>query len=183
MLTLLAAAAFAGAPYPLTLIGGYGGGLGPATEADGLSAGGFVEGHAVFWAKKAPVGIELSNKEGIFAGDTRVLGGLELCARIAPKSGPWFIDAGFAHNHETPYETALENPIYAMIGSASGIRHRTGFVAGFGVDAMIPERTLGDRLGVQVALTVAAFPDRSGPPVYVMLEQGFTFDIGKPRAQ
>ena len=74
-----------------------------------------------------------------------------------------------------------EQPVLSTLGAAEGIRHRTGAELGLGLDVDIPERILGDRLGWLLDLSVSAFPDPRGPAVYVVLEQGFSVDLGQPR--
>jgi hypothetical protein len=175
MLALLLASSLALATdRPVTLAGGLGG-----TAAPG-SLGGFVHGTAVFWPKTMPVGLDLSGREGVATNDTRTVGTVEVMARWMPR-GPLYLKGGFAHHHETPIALAQENPVMVTLGSAPGIRHRTGLGASVGVDLNIPERTLDDRLGIAFELSVSVLPDANGPPVYVFLEQAWTLDVGKLR--
>lgn len=165
---------------PVTIAVGYGGAAGPAL-AEGTSAGAYGIGRAVVWASRH-IGADFAGREGAFANDGRVVGGLAVGLRVA-SSGPVYARAGFIHNHETEFSVAKLDPIGAAAGTARGIRHRAGLEVAFGADFPIPEAVLDDRLGLALELSGNIFPDQSGPLFYVCLEQHWTIDIGKGRVK
>jgi hypothetical protein len=183
---ILAAVASAASPaYPVTLTGGLGAGLGPTNNADQPfappSAGGFGDGHLVIYPGHSPVGIDISSRDGYFVSDGRMLGGIALEARVPTATGLYFT-GGFVHHHETPMDVAKGAPMGSMMGSANGIRHRSGLGLGLGYDLVVPDRTLDDRLGIAFDLSGAVFPDDNGPAVYGFFETAVTLDLGKRRS-
>ncbi len=174
MLALLLLPLALAADFPVTLVGGYG-----ASAAPG-SYGGFLQGGIVAWPGRSPVGLDVSAREGLFTADTRMVGTIDAGARWQA-AGPLYLRGGFAHHHETPIAMAKEHPIATTLGSLPGIGHRSGLGAGVGIDVPIDYPALQERLGLVIELSVSAFPDRNGPPVYVFLEQAWTIDAGKRR--
>ena len=73
----------------------------------------------------------------------------------------------------------------AILGSAEGIRHRSGLELGVGASTKIPEAIdflggLGERLGLSADLSAAWFPDDNGPRAYVYLDLTGSIGIGDP---
>lgn len=164
---------------PATVQGGLGGGVGPAL-ASGASAGGYGVARVVLWPQGTRFGLEFGGAEGYFANDGRTLGHITIGARWS-RDAPPYVRAGFVHHHETPLDVALGDPLGAMFGSAVGIRHRAGAEVAFGLDVPIAREWLDERLGLAIELSVAAFVDRQGPPMYVLLEHTVSFDVGRQR--
>jgi hypothetical protein len=180
LLCALTALAFAGGDgRPATLAAGLGAAAGPAM-ASGTSVGGYGVARVVLWPQHTHLGIEFGGAEGYAANDGRTLGHITIGARWAGDRPP-YVRAGLVHHHETPIDVALDNPFGAMLGSAVGIRHRTGIEAAFGVDVPIVQDYLDQRVGLELELSVSAFPDTQGPPIYAILEQTWSFDVGKRR--
>lgn len=177
ILALLSALALAApADHPVTLAGGLGATAGPP------SIGGYAVGRMVLYPKRGTLGLELAGREGLVTSDARTLGAIGLQGRWSPFANGVFLRGGFVHHHETPYALATAEPMAAALGSLPGIRHRTGGELAIGWDLKIPERALGDRLGLAIDASVAAFPDDNGPPLYMFLEQTWTVDVGRSRA-
>jgi hypothetical protein len=161
---------------PVLLIGGAGG-LGGLANASG---GGYVVGRAVFHAWDPPVGVELSAREGLASGDFREIGGIGVFARVHPTGG-WYARGGFAHHHEMPWDLAKQHPVGTVIGSAPGIRHRSGLELGGGGVWAAPGEILRDQWVIGVDLSANWFPDPQGPRVYAFLEVQVGIGVGKPR--
>jgi hypothetical protein len=175
MLALLVAAALANPPtHPVTLEGG----LMQAVSSESLGAG--VYGR-VSAALGSHVALDVGIREGYLPGVQRTLGAVTAGVRYLPNKGP-YVRAGFLHHHETPGELAKRFPVQTTLGSLSGISHRSGAELAVGADLPILQEGYGGRLGVNLELSVGAFPDPAGSAVYVFLQQGFTIDAGKRRS-
>ena len=171
---LLVAATGLAAPTerPIT-IGISGGGM----AMTDLSGGGHFRARARLNIRR--FGIELNFIEGFALGDNRSVGGLGVAGRYTFKPGI-YARIGFVHHHEVPFEALADDPFLAVIGSSEGIRHRSGGELALGWEWTFPGlRT--DQLRHGVDLSVSAFPDDEGPPVYLMAEYGFSVDLGKRR--
>lgn len=161
---------------PVVLLGGAGGVGGLADP----SGGGYVVGRALFHAWSPPVGLELSAREGLATADFREIGGIGVFARVHPTGG-WYARGGFAHHHEMPWDLAKQHPVGTVIGSAPGIRHRSGLEVGGGGLWPVPSELLRDRWVVGVDLSASWFPDPQGPRLYAFLELDVGIGVGKSR--
>ena len=176
MLIWFLATALAATPtHPVTVEGGM-------TEFAGsdLAAGGGVYGRVAVHVKQfsADIGI----REGYLAGADRMVGSITIGARYSLAKGPYF-RAAFLHHHETPFELAKRFPVATTMGTLSGISHRSGGELGVGFEVPLVAHALQGRMGLNFDVAVGAFPDRGGSAVYVFLQQGFTFDVGKRRGE
>ena len=142
----------------------------------GLNGGGSGAGVAgrVIYNPSPRLGVEVGTREAVVVPNDRVTGTILVLGRY--KFGPAYLAAGFAHSHETPLELAKAQPVAATFGGLEGIEHRSGFEVGAGFDA--PLSMIGDRWGVTGALTMTAFPDAVGTPLYANAELGLSFDVG-----
>lgn len=164
--------------YRFGIEAGLGGG-GGAPGVDGPSSiGGFGVGRLLVAAPK--VAFELGGREGMLTGDARSVGGLLVGARLAAW-GTSYARLGFAHHHEVPLDVVKEQPVLASLGSAQGIRHRSGLELAVGGRLPLEEAMLGDRLGVAGDVSVVVLPDPQGPVVYGFLELRGTLGLGRPR--
>lgn len=177
MLGFLVATALAGGDgCPATVEAGVGAVAGPAL-ATGVSAGGYGFMRLVLWANP-DWGVEFGAREGYVADDGRMLGAIALGARWSPP-GVVYARAGFVHHHETPYDVVLAHPIGSALGSAVGIRHRTGLEIAAGVDVPVAKHLLDGRLSYVAEVSLSVLPDSAGPPVYVFVDQAVTVDVGQ----
>lgn len=202
---LLTTAALAATPdYPVTVYGGLGGGLGPSvsrgghTHGDaadptatgtvddgaegaghGLSGGGW--GVARLAVHHRRVALDLGLRQGFVAGDLREVGAISAGLRWSP--GLPYLRAGFMHHHETPWEVVKDDPLLAAIGSAEGIRHRSGGELAIGLaGALNPVELPERRMRAFVELSAIAFPDDKGPQLYGTLDLGFGYSLGRDRS-
>ncbi|MEQ1502916.1 MAG: hypothetical protein ABMB14_11835, partial [Myxococcota bacterium] len=89
--------------------------------------------------------------------------------------------AGFVHQHETPWDAFVSDPVMHAIGSGHAIGHRSGLDAGAGWQWDLPSlHTSGAHVGA--AALASWFPDASGPHLYGVIETLLTIDLGKPAA-
>jgi hypothetical protein len=162
---------------PVTLMGAYGGTVGPPSLGAGV-CGRLI---ASPWEKE-PVGIVFGAREGWVTDDSRSLGAIAVGASWKFPVG-LYVRAGFAHHHETPGPLFLAHPVAAFAAVLPGIRHRSGFEAAVGGDFPLLSKWTDGRFGAGFDVSVTVLPDRSGPPVYVFVEQSFTVDVGKWRGK
>jgi hypothetical protein len=155
------------------LMGGIGGGAGGAEK--GVSAGGQFGGRALL--RLGRVAGDFGLREGLYANDTRSVGTLFFGARWTPDS-PWSARVGLAHHHEVPDEILFEQLGASVLGTADGIRHRTGLEVGTGHHVNFDQICEPGRLGMQIETSVAWLPDESGPSVYGFVDLLFTLDVG-----
>ncbi len=183
LLALWLGIALAGDPgsYRFGLVGGAGAGVGtpsPVVEG-GFSGVGYVTGRLLIQGSRAAA--EFGAREGWAGSDSRSLGNLFFGARI-PLGDTLYLRAGFAHHHEVPEALVLAEPLQSVLGSATGIRHRSGAELGLGGMVPIEERQLGDRLGVCADLGLVAFPDEHGPRAYAFADVSVIIGAGARRA-
>jgi len=179
LLTLLAPAQ-ADTPYPyqVTLLGGVAGLTGPPSMGAG------VDGRA--WLAGERGAVEVGIREFYTSEDERMVGAIFAGARVAIGELPLYWRAGFAHNHETPMDLVLANPVASTMGTLEGIRHRSGAEVGLAWSSLISPglldgSELGDRLGVNADLGLAGFPDAKGPHLYVYGGAQLTVGLGQSR--
>ncbi len=122
------------AALPLELQGGAGAGA----QAAGL--GPAVWGRLILPARGW--GLEATVREGIAGTDPQQLGGWTssgaLCFGARAGRGPWVVRGGFAHQHDLSVDQAREAPLQAALGTAPGIRHRSGVELGAAVEGRLP---------------------------------------------
>lgn len=166
--------------YPFALEAGVCGGAGLSSPyaSGGVSGLGCVAARALLQGRRFAG--ELSFREGWAGADARSVGGLYLGAR-ARLGERLFARGGFSHHHEVPAALVEEQPLGAALGSAVGIRHRSGLELGVGALLPVEERMLGDRLGVSLSLSASAFPDRLGPVVYTFADLTAVVGVGRAR--
>ena len=92
---------------------------------------------------------------------------------------------GFAHSHETPAAVLEAEPFGAILGTAEGIRHRSGVELGAGLSLAnpvpVPFGIAQDRSRLGLDLSAAWMGDPTGPPLYLYLEMTGSLDVGRPR--
>lgn len=140
----------------------------------GAAGGGFV-GFRV----APPIEVWVGAREGLVSGGTRVLGAVDLGARLYAGESA-FLYGGLAHHHETPWASFQGDPVGATFGVSEGITHRSGFEVGAGWSWALPAVTT---TGVATSLAAHAviLPDAGGPVVYGLIEQRFTVQLGRPK--
>lgn len=158
------------------------GGAGAGAGSGASAVGGFMAGVNVWIGPQDKNGIALDfqAREGLASDDLRTMGGLYASARWPGRPGP-FLSLGFAHHHETSWELAKTDMVGNTIATLPGINHRSGFEVGAGWDPQGPWPTDGmwGHLHPHFQLSAVALPGTDGPPVYVMLEIGGAFGLGK----
>jgi hypothetical protein len=180
---LLFSAALADSPgdYLIRLHGAAGGLVGgPGGITGAPSAGGFLSGRVTVHGERAA--FEAAAREGLLTEDARLSGALFFGARLTPsQTAHWRI--GFAHNHETPLDVFDADPVGSILGSADGIRHRSGLElgGGFSLPISYEDTALADRFALHVDAGVSVLFDDSGPPVYAYLEIGGNIGVGQRR--
>lgn len=180
---LLISAVSAGEPdaYLIRLHGAAGGLVGGPQGVTGEpSAGGFLSGRITVHGQRAA--FEAAAREGLLTEDLRSSGALFFGARLTPGDrGYWRV--GFAHNHETPVDVFSEDPLGSILGSAEGIRHRSGLEVGGGVSLpmQLELLSLGDRLALHVDGGLSWLVDDGGPPLYAYVELGGHIGVGQRR--
>lgn len=200
MLILLTAgaAAAASSSHVVRLHGGIAGLVGPNRQAasgyhvetgsvpftaTGPSYGGGVLGRVTVHGER--FAFDTHAREVLSAEDTRLVGALFIGARYTPPS-PLHVRLGFAHNHETPIDVFKAEPVSSVLGTADGIRHRSGLELGVGASTGLSERWsflggLQERLGVEADLGFAWLPDHNGPHSYVYLDLTGSLGVGPAR--
>lgn len=171
-LLVAASAHAAGGDYPVRLQGGLCGGLGPP------SVGACSEGRVL--VEGGTMAFEAAAREGVFSDDARIVGALFFGARATLPAG-FHVRGGFAHNHEVPWAVLQDEPAGSLLGSADGIRHRSGLELGLGYSYWFDDAWLGDRLSVYVDGASSALFDRKGPLVYGWVEGGVSIAVGARR--
>jgi hypothetical protein len=161
-----------GGDYPFRLQGGLCGGIGPP------SIGACSEGRLLVEGRT--MAFEAAAREGLFTDDTRVVGALFFGARATLPAGAHF-RGGFAHNHEVPWAVLQDEPIGSVLGSATGIRHRSGVELGLGYSYWFDDAWLGDRLSIYADGASSLLFDDKGPLVYAWLEGGVSIAVGARR--
>jgi len=166
--------------FPVTLIVGLGASLGPAglSGSGGLSGGGDGAGRILVHYRK--VALDLGARTGLDANDLREVTGISAGLRWSP--GRPYLRLGFVHFHETPWDVLKAQPVMATLGSAVGIRHRSGGELALGVQAPVLPVETHQRFGAYAEAAVMAFPDDSGPPLYGGVELGLCYAVGKDRS-
>ncbi len=167
--------------YLVRLHGAAGGMVGgPQGVTGAVSAGGFLSGRITVHGARAA--LEAAAREGLLTEDTRSTGALFFGARFTPSEEVYW-RVGFAHNHETPIAILSEDPLGAILGSAEGIRHRSGLELGGGlslpVELVLFKGT--DRLALHVDGGISWLVDDSGPPLYACVELGGHIGVGQRR--
>ena len=199
LLLPLGAAAHAAAPERLVVLhGGLTGLTGPAPaaaegyhvssgggdyRADGPTRGAGVLGRITLHGER--VALEAGAREALASEDDRMVGAIFFGARFTPPS-PLHLRVGFAHNHETPMAVVQAQPVASTLGTAEGIRHRTGLEAGIGVSGLLPQAAplpawFWGRSGVAADLSLGVLPDHNGPHVYAYLDLTGTLAVGPRR--
>ena len=171
-LLLAAPVLAAGGDYPVRLQGGLGGGLGPPSLGAYGTGRVLVEGQTMAF--------EVAAREGWFTDDARSVGALFFGARATLPLG-LHVRGGFAHNHEVPWAVLQEEPVGSILGSATGIRHRSGVEVGLGYSYWFDDAWLGDRLSVYVDGATSSLFDDKGPFAYAWLEGGVSVAVGARR--
>ncbi|MFZ5480203.1 MAG: hypothetical protein ACOZNI_25795 [Myxococcota bacterium] len=153
-------------------------GVNEATEPGGGFAGGF--GVALGKEPARSFAFVARAREGLSGEDLRHVGNLGFTVRYPADRGPW-VAAGLAHNHETPADVALRNPVGTAFAVERGITHRTGFEVGAGWDFAppFPEHRLSARVLPRVGVSAVVLPDAGGPPVYVVADAGIRFGLDR----
>lgn len=183
LLSLAAAHAAPTPDYPVTLAAGLAAVAGPGAEFGGaegaLSAGGLGRGRLlVHWHSLAA---DLAAGEGLVASDLRQVGAISFGLRWSP--GAVYTRASFMHLHEVPWAVVEDDPVLSTIGSAEGIRHRSGLELAVGLLApLLPQEVPGQRLGAYIELATSVFPDDYGPRLYGAVETGLTLSVGRDRS-
>ncbi len=159
---------------------------GRVSLATGVAAMGSHDG-GVGGAGSAMLGIGLSDRVGLWAGgregvasaDLRIVGAVLVGATV-DLSEHWFMRGGFAHHHETPWESFVEAPIGSTFGAAPGIVHRSGADVGTGLRFPLPAVSTA---GLYYAVWAQAlvFPHGSDTAIYGVVEQLLVVDFGKKR--
>ncbi|MDG1480893.1 MAG: hypothetical protein P8R54_14955 [Myxococcota bacterium] len=166
----------------LVRLHGAAGGLvgGPQGVTDALSAGGFLSGRITVHGERAA--LEAAAREGLLTEDTRSAGALFFGARFTSAETVYW-RVGFAHNHETPIAVFSEDPLGGILGSAEGIRHRSGLEVGGGLSLPTELALFGlaDRLALHVDGGISWLVDDNGPPLYVCVELGGHIGVGQRR--
>lgn len=124
---------------------------------------------------------DVGGRMGLLAGPFREVTGVNVALRA--RFGEYFFArGGFAHQHETPWKDYLAAPFSHTLGSGTGIGHRSGVDAGLGWQWTLPSVSTSG-VHVSVAAIGTWFPDRVGPPVYLLAETLLTIDLGKKPAE
>lgn len=90
--------------------------------------------------------------------------GLMVGGRLRERYWPYGY-VGFAHQHEESLASVAEQPLGALLGIGTGIRHRAGGQALLGVDIAIVRRPRGELLiGPEIMLAYLGYS--TGPRVY-----------------
>jgi hypothetical protein len=180
---LFFSAAAAGEPgaYLIRLHGAAGGLVGGPQGVTGApSVGGHLSGRLTVHGTRAA--FEAAAREGLLTEDARSAGALFFGARLTPSDRAYW-RVGFAHDHETPVDVFRAEPVGAILGSAEGIRHRSGLELGGGLSLPIDYQgtAIADRFALHVDLAVAWLTDDQGPPLYAYLEIGGNLGVGQRR--
>lgn len=174
--------------YPIRLHGGLGG-LSAAVESGatetGMELGGGVLGRVTVQTPRPQLALDVHAREYWANGDPRLVGALFFGLRMQP-DWPVHLRLGLAHNHEIPMPLLQEQPVLSVLGSAEGIRHRTGLELGIGREVSwpysIPERwDLHDRLGMGINVGGAWFADPQGPALYGYVDVTVSVGVGARR--
>lgn len=121
--------------------------------------------------------VDLGGRTGFLFGPLREATGVNLALRL--HAGELlFLRAGLVHQHETPWDTFLEDPVGSLAGSAHGIGHRSGLDAGLGLRGTLPAIST-TAVHVSLAALLTWLPDPDGPPLYGVLESTLTIDLGR----
>ncbi|MCK6502535.1 hypothetical protein L6R53_03925 [Myxococcota bacterium] len=168
--------------HPVTLGLSLGGAVGPASSSDvalhGTTGGGFGGVRALFHV--GDFAVDLGGRTGLLANDLREVTQISLGARWEP--GVPYARVGFVHSHETPWEVLTERPLESTVGSAPGIRHRSGGEVALGLRAtLLPHETEG-RFSAWAEAAAVGFPDDRGPAVYGQLDLGVGMALGPDRS-
>lgn len=189
LLLLLAPAALAASSpdHPFTLGLGLGGAMAGAAAVDdgqgptsgqGLSGGGSGSARVLFHV--GAFAADLGGRTGLLANDLREVTHISLGLRWEP--GVPYTRVGFVHGHETPWAVLEDRPIESVIGSAPGIRHRTGGEVALGLrPTLLPRETEG-RFSAYVEVALLGFPDDRGPHAYGQLDLGVGMALGRDRS-
>lgn len=181
MLAGPAAAEPAPSDRPFAIATGLGAVAGPSTQG-GLSAGG--SGFARLIAGRKALALDLGGRTGLLANDLREATTISAGLRWSPRIGERrlaYTRVGFVHNHETPWDALVADPLMSAIGSGEGIRHRSGGELALGARAtLLPNETDGRWSGF-AELSVQGFPDDGGPHVYGGFDTGVAYAFGKAR--
>jgi hypothetical protein len=159
----------------------------PESEASVQPLGAGVLGRVTIPTSFSSTAIDLQAREVWEGSDPRLVGALFFGARLDP-GWPVHVRLGFAHNHEIPAAVLQVQPVLAVLGSAEGIRHRSGLEVGIGrgVTWTLPQPLplgLHERLGAEINLSGAWFPDPQGPSAYVFLDVAMSVGVGKLRGE
>ena len=151
---------------------GYTGGL-----YSGAGAGG-VYGAAGFFFKafgKAS-SIDFRAKEIYISKPERESGALSLTYRLFLTKG-YYLGAGFAHNHEVPFDKYKEDIVASSIGNGKYIIHRSGLAAETGYDfgSLMKKGWLGIYPHVNLSVAYMALDHEPNP--LVTLSVGFRFGV------
>jgi hypothetical protein len=122
--------------------------------------------------------LDLGGRTGLLLGPLREVSGVNVNVRLHTGKH-LFWRAGLVHQHETPWDTFLSDPLGTIVGAGHGIGHRSGLDAGVGYRWTLPAvSTSGVHVGI--AGMGVWLPDDDGPRVYGVLETLLTIDLGKP---
>jgi hypothetical protein len=109
--------------------------------------------------------LDLGGRTGLLLGPLREVSGVNVNLRL--HTGPHlFWRAGLVHQHETPWDDFVADPVSTIVGAGHGIGHRSGSTSA---------------VHVGIAATGVWLPDDVGPRVYGVLETLLTIDLGKPQ--
>ena len=118
--------------------------------------------------------IDFRAKEIYISKPERESGALSLTYRLFLTKG-YYLGAGFAHNHEVPFDKYKEDIVGSSIGNGKSIIHRTGLAAETGYDfgSFIKKGWLG--IYPHVNLSIAYMVLDKEPNPLVTLSIGFRF--------
>lgn len=166
--------------YPATVVGGLNGVVASAMTGDGSAFG--VQGVGRVLVHHRRFSLDLSGRAGIITRDLREVSIIGAGLRWSPSVA--YARVGILHNHETPWDLLVEQPVGSILGTATGINHRTGAEIALGVRApIVPELVAGQRLAVFVETSLSAYLEPNGPPLYGNVDVGLTVSLGKARAR
>lgn len=123
---------------------------------------------------------DVGARPGVLGGPARIVTGIHFATRWFV-SAPVFVRAGFVHQHETPLDDFVEEPLGVIAGASARIGHRSGADLGLGYRWTMPAVSTS---GVHLSVSASSvwLPDRDGPHFYGVLESLVTVDLGKPSA-
>lgn len=156
---------------------GYAGGTNSIGPTAGLS---FALGFFINTIGKAS-SIDVRAKTLYIFSPAREAGAISFNYRVFLTKG-FYLGAGFAHNHETPIDKYLKEPIGATMGISNNIIHRSGFnwEAGYDFRSLLKNKWLGIYPVTNISLA-HMFLDKEPNPL-ITITTGFRFGLKKKSA-